>query len=66
MYWGLHSRINWLKWGNKNSKYFHATTIQRRNQNRIFILKSTYNDWIQNENTLTQKIVDCIVNCTLQ
>lgn len=39
MYWGLRLRINWLKWGDKNTKFFHATTIQRRQRNRISMLK---------------------------
>lgn len=34
-FWAMQSRINWLKWGGRNTKFFHATTVQQRQQNRI-------------------------------
>ncbi|KAG5388803.1 hypothetical protein IGI04_030344 [Brassica rapa subsp. trilocularis] len=34
-YWRPKSRILWLQAGNKNMKYFHAKTKQRRSYNRI-------------------------------
>jgi len=29
-FWAMRSRINWLKWRDKNSIFFHASTVQRR------------------------------------
>lgn len=39
-YWGKRSRLKWLQWGDKNSKFFHATTIQRRERNRLQRIKN--------------------------
>jgi hypothetical protein len=33
--WRQKSRIQWLKEGNRNTKFFHRSTIQRRHANRI-------------------------------
>ena len=33
--WRQKSRIRWLKDGEKNTKFFHSTTIQRRMHNNI-------------------------------
>lgn len=35
MYWGQRSRLKWLSSGDKNSKFFHATTVQRRDRNKL-------------------------------
>ncbi|XP_072087336.1 uncharacterized protein [Arachis hypogaea] len=48
-YWGQRSRLKWLKWGDKNTAFFHATTIQRRMRNRIDKLKDEARHWIQGE-----------------
>eukprot|EP00253_Pinus_taeda_P003190 PITA_03190 len=39
IYWRQKSRIRWLKEGERNTKFFHRTTVQRRMHNKIpFIL----------------------------
>lgn len=58
MYWGLRSRINWLKWGNKNTKYFHATTIQRRQRNKLTMLKIDEQHWTRDPKALKQHVMD--------
>lgn len=46
-FWGQRSRLKWLKWGDRNSKFFHATTVQRRNRNRIIKIKNDSGDWVE-------------------
>ena len=36
----IKSRLKWLRWGDKNSKYFHATTTQMRAENKILRIKN--------------------------
>lgn len=55
MYWVLRSRMNWLRWGDKNTRFFHAITIQRRQQNRISMLKVIGQEvWIKNPSILKE------------
>jgi len=46
-FWAMCSRLNWLTWGDKNSKFFHACTVQRRQRNRICMLKDENQNWIR-------------------
>lgn len=47
MYWGASTRINWLKCGDRNSKFFHASTMQRRAINTIHGIKDKNRRWIE-------------------
>lgn len=48
-FWGQRSRLKWLKWGDRNSKFFHATTIQRRERNRLQRIKNERGEWIEGQ-----------------
>lgn len=45
--WVQKSRVNWLKWGDHNSKFFHLSTISRRVRNSILAIKNDKGDWVQ-------------------
>lgn len=49
MYWGQKSRLKWLTYGDKNSKFFHATTVQRRNRNKLFRIKNKDGEWVEGQ-----------------
>lgn len=49
LYWKQKSRILWLRGGDRNTRYFHAKTKQRRARNRITRLKNSMGDWVHTE-----------------
>lgn len=54
MYWGMRAKINWLKWGDRNSKYFHAFTMKRREANFIYRIKDKHGNWIEDNEDIKQ------------
>lgn len=46
LYWRQKSRVLWLRGGDRNTRYFHAKTKQRRARNRITRLMNSMNDWV--------------------
>ncbi|XP_028798620.1 uncharacterized protein LOC114754051 [Neltuma alba] len=49
-YWWQRSRVNWLQDGDRNTKFFHSSTIQRRIKNKVTKLKSDDGRWLEEEN----------------
>ncbi|KAL6126472.1 hypothetical protein ACLB2K_074521 [Fragaria x ananassa] len=49
LYWQQRSRISWLKAGDRNSKFFYQSTLQRRHFNKILRLKNEAGAWIHEE-----------------
>ena len=39
MYWQQRAHANWLKYGDRNTKYFHAVASERKKMNNIRSLK---------------------------
>lgn len=55
-FWGMRSRIKWLHWGDQNTRFFHATTIQRRQNNRITMLQLEDQSWCREPTRIQQHI----------
>lgn len=47
----------WLKWGDRNTKYFHATTIQRQQRNKISMLQLPNDEWCRDTGKLKEATV---------
>lgn len=53
-FWYQRSRVLWLWWGDKNTKFFHQKTLQRRQRNIISRLKNDEEQWVEDEVELSQ------------
>lgn len=62
LFWKSRSRLKWLCEGDRNSKYFHATALQRRGRNRVTRLRNANGDWIEDNVELKNMINDYFVN----
>nr|KYP63746.1 hypothetical protein KK1_018328 [Cajanus cajan]KYP63779.1 hypothetical protein KK1_018361 [Cajanus cajan] len=48
LFWFQKSRCKWLEFGDRNTSYFHGTTVIRRRKNRIVKLQNEEGVWIEN------------------
>lgn len=48
----------WLTWGDKNSKFFHASTIQRSDRNQLARLQNKDGDWVEGQSNIMRAIED--------
>ncbi|OMO94917.1 reverse transcriptase [Corchorus capsularis] len=53
-HWHQRSRINWISWGDQNTKFFHQSTLQRRQFNKILKIKNNSGDWIDKEEDIME------------
>ena len=47
IYWAQRSRISWMKNGDRNTKFFHSKTTQRRKKNHINGIKNSQGQWVE-------------------
>lgn len=52
--WFEKSREQWLKFGDKNTKYFHATTLIMRQRNKIICIKGDDGNWLWNQDEMKE------------
>lgn len=57
-YWNQRSRIKWLQCGDRNTKFFHATTIQRMARNRSERIKDNNGNWLEGQNQIMTGVFD--------
>ncbi|KAG5566622.1 hypothetical protein RHGRI_002248 [Rhododendron griersonianum] len=56
MYLHQRSRINWLNFGDKNSAFFHATVIQRRQRNQMSKIRDEEGHWFTEEAEINSQL----------
>lgn len=56
--WFQKSREKWIPLGDRNTKFFHTSTIIRRRRNRIEMLKNDDGEWISNVQELEKLAIE--------
>ncbi|KAF7822570.1 reverse transcriptase [Senna tora] len=51
-FWAQRARVNWLKSGDRNTRFFHSSTIRRRQKNKVLKLKTDDDRWIEDEEAI--------------
>nr|XP_027124324.1 uncharacterized protein LOC113741027 [Coffea arabica] len=55
-FWSQKARVQWLREGAKNSRFFHASVRGRRNRNRISSIQRDDGSWTKNEEDLVNEM----------
>lgn len=50
--WFQKSRCEWLKWGDRNTKFFHTVAVVKGARNRIDSLKDSSGQWVFDQDVL--------------
>lgn len=58
MFWHQRSRINYLKFGDRNTRFFHLTATQRRQRNLILRLKNGEGNWISSASGALEEVME--------
>ena len=56
--WKQKSRIGWLKEGERNTKFFHRTTIQRRMHNTITFIQNQAGERVENHVEIEEEFIN--------
>lgn len=57
MYQHQRSRVNWLNYGDLNTKFFHVSTIQRRQRNQLLKMKDNDSRWVEGNDKVTELVL---------
>ena len=57
-YWYQRSRVKWMEFGDKNTRYFHQVTRQRRQINKVVRIKERDGEWIEEEDLVRGRFED--------
>lgn len=62
IYWHQRSRENWLKWGDRNTKWFHHKASERRKRNTVRGIMRNYGVWVGSESDVESVFLDYFHN----
>ena len=54
--WALKSRVNWMIQGDRNTSFYHVSTLVRRKRNQILSIKDACGEWIIEESAVKEYI----------
>ena len=60
--WIQKSRSNWVNLGDRNTRFFHLSTLARRRRNRILTLKDTSNTWVHDVDEIKAMVRNFFLN----
>ena len=60
--WQQRSRVQWLQSGDKNTKFFHGVSAQRKRRNFIKGLKDENGTWQENEEVVSGMLIEFYTN----
>ncbi|CAL8993088.1 unnamed protein product [Prunus brigantina] len=52
IYWQQRSRVNWLRYGDRNTSFFHKQATSRRKKNALVGILDDHNRWQQDHDTI--------------
>ncbi|KAG5544818.1 hypothetical protein RHGRI_017313 [Rhododendron griersonianum] len=55
LYWQQKSHHKWLQSGDRNTSYFHASTVERRRRNHISGIENAYGAWISDQHGIADE-----------
>ena len=55
-FWALKSKLNVATFGDRNTSFFHVSTVVRRHRNKIRCIKDTVGNWLMEENEINEHI----------
>ncbi|KAG5531068.1 hypothetical protein RHGRI_025879 [Rhododendron griersonianum] len=61
-FWALKSRVNWLCDGDRNTRFFHLTTLNHRHNNKIRSLKDPNGVWLYDADLIQQTLTSHFIS----
>ncbi|GMI82621.1 hypothetical protein HRI_001931400 [Hibiscus trionum] len=58
LYWEQRARVNWLKYGDRNTPFFHNFATMRKKRNSIMGIKNENGDWVSGEEDMLNVATD--------
>lgn len=65
-FWKQRARVKWLHDGDRNTKFFHASTVEKRSRLRITRIKDDAGHWLEEASQISQHAVDFFHNLLTQ